>query len=328
MFFTLLLIIIGTLILLLATLNLWLPSVLKMVVEKFSNFPTSVKKSNCSLTKGIVDLENVTIDNPKNQFEKENFVRVNKLRASVVYQTLTQPTIVIPEVTLDLDNITCEQNKDGKLNAMVLVESFLGPSSEEESKKDEEPKKEEEQTNAEGEKKETSSPFKIGTLSIRLGTIEVYNMTSEKGEVKVALNKTLTFKDVTLDKKNDIILEILQDQDLQNAGVSMAMQAAIGKGKQIITDNVKKVADAGQKMLNDYIPPETVDSIKDAIPDEIKSKVSDHVESAVNQVKQSIPNDIPVKVPEAAKETAQKISQAIPDDAKKAIGNKLKGLFG
>ena len=40
------------------------------------------------------------------------------------------------------------------------------------------------------------------------------------------------------------------------------------------------------------------------------------------------PNDIPGKVPEAAKETAQKISQAIPDDAKKAIGNKLKGLFG
>ena len=262
----LLLFIIALIAVVLLTLNIWLPHAIKWFVEKKSNFPTNVQKSNCALTKGIVDFENINLKNPKGKFEQENFVTLKKLSAQVEYKTLFEKQIVIPEVTIDLDNFTCEKNKDGDINAMVLVNSFTGGDSEEDEKKkqeeekkkqeEEEKKKQEEEEKKEGEgegekKEEESKSFIIRKLTVRLGTIELYNLTSEDGEHKIALNKTLNFENVSLENKKEIIKQILEDPDLQNAGYSLVLETALGQGSKVVSDAVKKVSDAGKKLVND-----------------------------------------------------------------------------
>ena len=124
-----------------ATINIWLPKVIKIFVEKKSNFPTNVQVSKCSVTKGVIDLEGINLKNPKGKFEEENFLTVNKLFASVDYKSLTTKQIVIPEVVINVENLTCEKNKDGDINAMVLANSFTGGEETDEEKK----KKEEEE---------------------------------------------------------------------------------------------------------------------------------------------------------------------------------------
>ena len=310
------------------TINLWLPSAIKWFVEKKSNFPTQVKKSNISLTKGIVDFEGINLKNPKGKFEQENFVTVNKLSAQVEYKTLFEKQIVIPEVTIDLDNFTCEKNKDGDINAMVLVNSFTGGDSEEDKKKQEEEEKkkqeeeeekkkkeEEEKKEEEGEKKEEEGKtFVIRKLTVRLGTIELYNLTSEDGEHKINLNKTLKFENVSLENKKEVITQILQDEDLQNAGYSLALQTALGQGSKVVSNAMKKVTDA----VNDYIPPETINQIKDSIPDDVKQAAADGLKEAAKKI----------QVSDDVKNAASKVADSIPDDVKKAAAQGLKKLFG
>ena len=214
MILTLLFIIIALVVIVLATINLWLPYVIKTFVEKKSNFPTKVQASKCSLTRGVVDLEGINLKNPTGKFEEENLITVNKLSASVEYNTIFQKQIIIPEVTVDVENFTCDKNKDGDINAMVLANSFSSGDKEEtdeEKKKkeeeEEEKKKKEEEEEKENENKEGKSIL-IRKLTIRLGSVVLNNIPTD-GEHKFEINKTLNFENVNPDNKKDIIEQIL-----------------------------------------------------------------------------------------------------------------------
>lgn len=317
--------IIALVVVVIVTINLWLPAAAKWFVEKKSNFPTEIKKSNISLTKGIIDIEGISLKNPKGKFEQEKFVTLNKVYGQVEYKTLFEKQIVIPEITIDLENFTCEKNKEGDINAMVLVNSFTGGDSDEkkedENKKEEEPKKEEEEkkeeAEGEGEKKEgeeEGKTFIIHKLNVRIGSIELYNLTHEDGEHKINLNKTLSFEEVTMEKKKEIITQILQDPDLQNAGYSVVLGTALGQGSKIVSDALKKVSDK----VNEFIPQETVNQIKDAIPDDVKQAATESLKEAAKQI----------KVSDDVKKAASSIANSIPDDYKKAASAGLKKLFG
>ena len=292
----------------LLTINLWLPSVIKMFVEKKSNFPTNIQKSNISLKNGVVDFDGINLKNPKGKYERENFITLKKLTAGVEYNTLTSKQIVIPEITIDIDDLTLEQNKDGKINAMELVNAFTGEESEEEKKKEEEEEKKHEQQKKEEEKKEESKSFIIRKLNIRLGTIELYGFSEENAQHVFDLNKSFNFENVSLENKKEIIAQILNDPDIQNCGASVAMEAALGVGKKYVSDAVKKYSEQGKKYVNDaadklkeYIPEETVNSIKESLPDDIKKVIPDNLDDAANKIKQAIPDDVKKRIPSSFK---------------------------
>lgn len=261
-----------------ATLNIWAPWATKTYIQHKANFPTQIQTSNCSLKNGIIDFEGVTLENPTSKFTQKNCVTFNKVSAEVNWSSLLQNEIVIPEVVIDIDRITCEKNKAGEMNLMLLADSLVQKTPEDlavmnppNAKKAGPEKKDSEKQGKNlhegklvvGEKYrkikdfvsiKEGKHFVVRKLTLRIGTCELYNVLTE-GEVrKLKINKTLQFEDVR--SKKDIIAAILADPDLQAYGVTLVVQVALGSilnfpGVKAVQQTVKDVHKAGQEMVNE-----------------------------------------------------------------------------
>lgn len=260
------------------TFNVWAPWATKTYIQKKADFPTQIQTSNCSLKNGIVDFEGVTLENPTSKFTQKNCITFNKVSAEVNWSSLFQNEIVIPEVVIDIDRITCEKNKAGEMNLMLLADALMQktpenlavvnpPSTKKMSQNQKDTEKQGKNLHegklVVGEKYrkvrdfvsiKEGKHFVVRKLTLRVGTCELYNVLVEGEARKLKINKTLQFEDVR--SKKDIVAAILADPDLQAYGVTLVVQVALGSilnfpGVNAVQQTVKGVHKAGKEMVNE-----------------------------------------------------------------------------
>jgi hypothetical protein len=111
--------------LLLLTGNFWLPKITEIVVGKMSGFEVAVEKSDGSLFRGRIDIEDFKIKNPRPIFKNENFLKFNRLTADIDMGSLVTNEIVVEELAIDIDAISIVKNANGTSNYLLFGKNLL-----------------------------------------------------------------------------------------------------------------------------------------------------------------------------------------------------------
>lgn len=130
----LLLLVVVLLIVAIVTIPLWIDGAARAVIEsegsKALGVELTLEKLHLSLLGGEAKLGDMTIANPEG-YTDDRFFGLGAGRASVSYGSLSEDTIVIPEIVLD--DVTVSLEKDGdKGNYDVLIENLEKYAGEEE----------------------------------------------------------------------------------------------------------------------------------------------------------------------------------------------------
>jgi len=133
-----LLVVVVLLIIVVVTLPLWIDGAARSVIEsegsKALGVELTLDKLKLSLFGGEAKLGDMTIANPEG-YTDERFFELRAGHASISYGSLTEETIVIPEIVLD--DVTVSLEKDGgKGNYDVLIENlekYVGETGEQET---------------------------------------------------------------------------------------------------------------------------------------------------------------------------------------------------
>jgi uncharacterized protein involved in outer membrane biogenesis len=104
----------------LATGNLWVPRAVEMVLQRASGFPVAIGSSKGSLFKGRVDFRDCAVKNPSPPFKDEKFIAFNRLTGDVALTSLWRKTVVIEELTVDIDTVATVKNADGTDNYVLF----------------------------------------------------------------------------------------------------------------------------------------------------------------------------------------------------------------
>lgn len=231
-----------------ASSNWWMPPTTGHVLTKLSGFQTTLSGSHGNLFKGRIDCRDINIHNPKTTFQYDNFIRANAIVADVDMTSLMKDTIVIEELTIDLDTISLVKDRNGTSNYSLFAKNLSENTSSDKS--------------SEQSKSTTSSSHKksvfIKKLTIALGRVD--NIDEQKGSKKTyTINYRREFSDVS---------------NFSNLGVQLV--GDLGKyGLSIILDSViSSVSDLGGI---------AVDSMKS-----IKNTTLDAAESATKSIESGL----------------------------------------
>jgi uncharacterized protein involved in outer membrane biogenesis len=107
-----------------STGNFWIPTALESILTNMSGFKTSVGKSNGSIFRGRLDLEDLKMKNPDSSFHSKDFISINNIVTDVNVSSLWKDTIVVEEVVLDIGDLTMVTNGEGENNYTILVKNF------------------------------------------------------------------------------------------------------------------------------------------------------------------------------------------------------------
>ena len=125
-FFYIILFIICVLLIIILTMNLWLPIAIKIVGRKVTGgFRVSVGRSRCSIFRGLVHLENVILKNPQPQFKRDEFVEVNKVVLHIKIPSLFSQVILVKKLHLELSKLFIVRISATESNVTTLVKNIL-----------------------------------------------------------------------------------------------------------------------------------------------------------------------------------------------------------
>jgi hypothetical protein len=240
-----LLIVVVLLIIVIVTIPLWIDGAARSVIEsegsKALGVELTLDKLHLSLFGGEAKLGDMKIANPEG-YTDEQFFGLGTGHASVSYGSLSEETIVIPEIVLDDVSVSLEK-KEGKGNYDVLIENLEKYAGEEEEKEPSEGKK-----------------FVIKKISVR-------NITVKSRMVSLVVKPALTAKigEITLEDVGSgsgvpmgvVIRKFIGGllAGIANSGVSLA--GDIGKGLGNATLNIGKegvkVIGEGGKAVGDVV---------------------------------------------------------------------------
>lgn len=107
-----------------ASSNWWIPQTTSHILTKLSGFKTILSGSHGNLFKGRVDCRDINIYNPATTFKYDNFIRANSIVVDVDMTSLLKDTIVIEELTIDIDRISVVKDKDGTPNYTLFSQNI------------------------------------------------------------------------------------------------------------------------------------------------------------------------------------------------------------
>lgn len=210
--------------------NWWIPPTTSCVLTKLSGFKTTLSGSHGNLFKGRIDCRDINIHNPKTTFQYDNFIRANSIVADVDMTSLIKDTIVIEELTIDIDAISLVKDKNGTSNYSLFsqnISQFI-------------PSNEKTDTNT----KSTSSTSNkksifIKKLTIALGKVD--NIDEQKGTKKIY---TINYRREFTDVSNFSKLGIQLAGDLGKYGLSIIIDSVISSVSDlggVAVDSVKSI---------------------------------------------------------------------------------------
>ncbi|MHC4134924.1 MAG: AsmA family protein [Planctomycetota bacterium] len=136
-------VIVVLLVIAIVTIPLWIDGAARSVIEsegsKALGVELTLEKLHLSLFGGEAKLGDMTIANPEG-YTDDRFFRLGAGHASVSYGSLSEETIVIPEIVLDDVSVSLEKD-GGKGNYDVLIENLEKYAGEKEEKEPTEGKK-------------------------------------------------------------------------------------------------------------------------------------------------------------------------------------------
>ena len=233
------LVVVVLLIIVVVTIPLWIDSVARSVIEsegsKALGVELTLDKLKLSLFGGEAKLGDMTIANPEG-YTDDQFFRLGAGHASISYGSLSEETIVIPEIILD--DVTVSLEKDGgKGNYDVIIENLEKYAGETDEKEPTEGKK-----------------FVIKKISVR-------NITVKSRMRALVVKPALTAKidEITLTDVGSgsgvpmgvIIREFIGGllAGIANSGINMAGDIGKGLGNATLSigkDGIKVVGDTGK----------------------------------------------------------------------------------
>lgn len=148
---------------------IFLPRLVKREIASLSGFPTEAKSISGNPFGASVRVEELTIHNPA-QFPVQDFVTLKLLDMQVKPFSLMGSRVDIPRLHLDLEKITLVTNKDGVTNATVFKDNA------------------EKNSGYDPNKPSKETPFFIGDLIIRVGSIETIDYSKGETPVKRTFN--------------------------------------------------------------------------------------------------------------------------------------------
>lgn len=168
----------------LGTGNHWLPKVIPVVTKKCTDFNAHIEQSKGNLFKGHVAINDFSITNPKDSFEKLSFLRFNELEAKVNLCSVLKDTIILDKVVIDIDNFSLVTNKKGVMNAKLLVDNIQSMLAQNDLKSD--------------STETTSSPknFLIRTLVFKLESADLFNEKTNSSN-HYDIHYSVTINDIT-----------------------------------------------------------------------------------------------------------------------------------
>ncbi|MDR1435073.1 MAG: hypothetical protein LBI77_01555 [Puniceicoccales bacterium] len=266
--------------------NRWFPSVARHYVFKKSGFNLHIDQSQCSLWRGLIDLNGIEIKNPAKKFSQNDCLNINRLMIKMNLLSLLNPEVVVDEVTIDMDRIVCDQNNSGDIGILKLCKALTA--SEDETLKSREkklePLRKSNQKNGhtkylsnvtsngeESDKKllklasvKEGSQFMVKKMNLRIGRFELYNITGKDEHKTINVDVNWNFTDVR--SKNEVINRVMSG--LKGYGISVIVEKFLNSifdlpGVKIFKHSVRKVSNFCQEIFK-KITSSIVDSMAKA----------------------------------------------------------------
>jgi hypothetical protein len=242
--------------------NLWFPSVAKWYVAHESGFRLTIGASNSALSRGLIDFSGIEIKNPKLKFSQDDCLKINHIMVKANLLTIFNPSVVIEEVTVDVESITCDTSKDGVINVLDLAKVF-GVSESEDAERGRKLNHSERNPKSNRSRKKyfgktvsgrtgngelpksfiicDGSQCVVREMAIYLGKIKLHNIDQKGGSREIDINETWNFTDVHSQKE---VINTIKTR-LQRHGVDLMIQSAfeaifnlpgIGSARRLITE--------------------------------------------------------------------------------------------
>ncbi|MDR2807314.1 MAG: hypothetical protein LBB11_04150 [Puniceicoccales bacterium] len=268
----------------LLSFNYWFPKAAQTYVTHKSDFNFHVGQSQCALYRGLVDFNNIEIQNPEKKFSQENCMSIDRFMVKVNLLSFLKSETVIDEVFINIDKVTCERTEDGRINLMELKTAFSPKEStasteavESRSKRKRGSQKSSAKAGTQDASAGDSFKFVIKKLHLHVGSFELYNITAKKEHKTINANLTWNFVDVHSTKE---IGDTITTQ-LQNYGLSIIIQSLWGTvldlpGIKTAKQAVQKVGQFSQDVLKN-----TAETVMGLLPFTKKDSPSPQQEASV-----------------------------------------------
>jgi uncharacterized protein involved in outer membrane biogenesis len=215
-------------------------------VKHRTGFPIEIGSVDLGVFGGTIEVQNLKLMNPPEQFPEKMFVDLPKLR--VDYHTLSMLTGSphIKEVSVNVTEVVIVKNAKGQTNAQVLQAKVSPPSAGTTQPKGKEPPKPEPSGGAH---------YRVDLVRVHVGTVRIidYSKGSKPTEKKMTLNKDVVFQDVTESTSiTALVMRTVFGQVGEVAGefvkglneATKSTQDALQKSSQGLFDSIKKAVPA------------------------------------------------------------------------------------
>ena len=251
----------AVILLLLAILIVFRDTIIKNSITGVGSWLTGVEIKledfETSLAEGDVKITNLKIANPKG-YDKSHLVALGSFYLNIDLPSLLTNNIVIEEIDVNGLQLTAEFNRNGKFNAVEIVENIQNkvpaPAGDDGTAGDNEAVAE----NTPDDNND-AAPAPQKNISIEIIDVSNSNATIYDDRVGIPVSVPLVYSntDLQLAESGEDLLAQLHDLalQLQNAcsGVANAGELVMDTGKQLIdstTDAGKQLTDSGKKLID------------------------------------------------------------------------------
>ena len=159
-------------------------------VKRVTGFPLQIGSVNLGVFGGSLEVQNLKLMNPPEQFEEQMFVDLPAFKVDYHTFSMLTGSPHVNEVNVNVAEVVIVKNAKGQTNAQVLQAKVSPPASGTSQPKG-------------GEQKPAPSSggahYRVDLVRVHVGTVRVldYSKGSKPTEKKMVLNKDVVFKDVT-----------------------------------------------------------------------------------------------------------------------------------
>jgi len=216
-----------------------LERIIEQAIAKETGLKISLETVNVSTwsARPTVKIKNLRIWSPPG-FPDEPFLTFPEILVQVYPKTVFGPSVRFSEVRIDLSDASLVKNKEGKINAAVIAQSF---------QEDEAPSPKTTETDPAGEKKS----IHIERLLLSIGTIRYRDAGSSREGLAIEANiKDKEFRDVTNLKTvaRAVTREILQSA-MRTAAMNALLAGSIPTALLLKTESGQNALDSAKTAI-------------------------------------------------------------------------------
>jgi len=220
-----------------------LPSIIESQIGKHTYFTANIAQPDSSILDARLGFKDVSIYNPEREFPITDFLFFREISADIDLFSVTDDTIIIESIIIDLERFTWATNKDGESN----IQKFI--------------KKSQDSFSTESGDSEGSREFLIKRLTINVSTAQIWTEGKPIKSIKINYNKTFTdisdlntvMKVLSHDLKQkglSLIFGRFTDAFIKSGNSSSVSKDSSNLGDKLI-ESGKKASDTLQKKLKD-----------------------------------------------------------------------------